>query len=211
MNRMIKNILFDFGGVIINIDPPSVMHELVTMGLKDPYALHEKLLAENAYVRLETNALAPAEFRHMIRDFSGLDLTDEQIDRAWNTIIKDIPNERIELIERLKKEHKVYLLSNSNSIHYDYYNHYVKERFGYESLDAIFDRAWYSFRMGLYKPDPEIFRTVLREGGMDAGETLFIDDMEKNVEAAKEVGLKGYHLADGMDVVEAFKILNFEF
>jgi putative hydrolase of the HAD superfamily len=202
---MIKNILFDFGGVIINIDPMSVIHELSQMGVDDGMKLHQELLKENAYVRLETNELSPGGFRDLVRKFTGKSFSDNEIDHAWNTIIKDIPMERVELIERLKKKYRVYLLSNSNSIHYDYYNRYVRENFGHDSLDAIFDRAWYSFRMGLYKPDPEIFLRVLNEGGMVAEETLFIDDNLKNVEAARTVGLKGYHLKDGEDVVDIFE------
>jgi putative hydrolase of the HAD superfamily len=131
--------------------------------------------------------------------------SDAEIDHAWNTIIKDIPVERIELIERLKKEYKVYLLSNSNAIHYDYYNLYVKNNFDYESLDAIFEKAWYSFRMGLFKPDPRIYEQVLQEGGLVGEETLFIDDKLENVEAAERVGLKGYYLKEGEDVVGIFK------
>jgi putative hydrolase of the HAD superfamily len=201
---MIKNILFDFGGVIINIDPLSVVHELAKMGVDNGLELHHKLSERNAFVRLEKSEISPAEFRDMVREFSGKDLTDQQIDTAWNSIIKEIPTYRIEEIERLKKNYGVYLLSNSNSIHYDYYSQYVSEKFGYESLDAIFDRAWYSFRMGLYKPDPEIFRKVLEEGNLVADETVFIDDMERNVEAAIQVGLKGYHLKEGEDVVDIF-------
>jgi putative hydrolase of the HAD superfamily len=167
--------------------------------------LYQQLAGQEVFVRFEKGEITPAGFRELIREHTGKDLSDGQIDAAWNSIIKDIPTYRIELIERLKKNYRVFLLSNSNSIHYDYYNRYVRESFGYESLDVIFDRAWYSFRMGLYKPDPEIFKRVLKEGGLVAEETLFIDDMERNVEAAKDVGLHGYHLKAGEDVTAIFK------
>lgn len=201
---MIRNILFDFGGVIIDIDPPSVIYELMKMGVSDGLGLHEHLSAQDAYVRLEKGELSPAGFRRLIRDYTGLPLTDDQIDHAWNTIIKEIPPARVELLNRLRKDYGVYLLSNTNPIHYDYYNVYVKKNFGLERLDDLFDRAWYSYRMRLFKPDPEIFRRVLDEGGLVAAETVFIDDLAVNVEAAKEVGLQGYHLKKGEDVVEIF-------
>jgi putative hydrolase of the HAD superfamily len=202
---MIKNILFDFGGVIINIDPYSVIYELAKLGVDNGMELHLHLKEQKAYSRLEKSEISPAEFRDMVRGFTGKALSDEEIDHAWNSIIKDIPQHRIDLLERLKMNYRIFLLSNSNSIHYEYYNQYVRKNFNYESLDSIFDRAWYSFRMGLYKPDPKIFKAVLKEGGLIAGETLFIDDNEKNVVAAKKVGLKGYHLKEGEDVVEIFE------
>jgi len=202
---MIRNILFDFGGVIIDIDPPSVIYELMKMGVSNGLELHQHLSAHDAYVRLEKNELSPAGFRQLIRDFTGLDLSDAQIDHAWNTIIKDIPPARVELLGRLRKKYGVYLLSNTNAIHYAYYNVYVKKNFGLDKLDELFDRAWYSYQMGLFKPDPEIFRRVLDEGGLVAEETVFIDDLAANVAAAESVGLKGYHLKEGEDVVEVFE------
>ena len=202
---MIRNILFDFGGVIIDIDPPSVIYELMKMGVTKGLELHQHLSGHDAYVRLEKNELSPDEFRGLIRSFTGLPLTDAQIDHAWNTIIKDIPEPRMELIKRLRKKYGVYLLSNTNAIHYDYYNLYIKKNFGFERLDDVFDRAWYSFQMGLFKPDPEIFRRVLAEGNLVAEETVFIDDNEDNVSAAEKVGLKGYHLKKGEDVVGIFE------
>ena len=202
---MIKNILFDFGNVIINIDPQSVLHELARMGLSDGMELHRKLQQDDAYVRMEKDELSPAGFRDLVRKHSGKDFTDAQIDHAWNSIIKDLPIERIDLIERLKKSYKVFLLSNTNSIHYDHYNQYIREKFGYASLDAIFHRAWYSFRMGLYKPDLRIYEQVLREGGLIGEETLFIDDKQENVETAERVGIKGYHLKEGEDVTDLFE------
>jgi putative hydrolase of the HAD superfamily len=202
---MIRNILFDFGGVIIDIDPPSVIYELMKMGVTNGLELHQHLSGHDAYVKLEKNEISPEGFRGLIRDFTKLPLTDAQIDHAWNTIIKDIPPARVELIKRLRKKYGVYLLSNTNAIHYEYYNLYVKKHFGYDRLDDLFDRAWYSFQMGLFKPDPEIFRRVLHEGGLVAEETVFIDDLATNVAAAESVGLKGYHLKEGEDVVEVFE------
>lgn len=202
---MIRNILFDFGGVIIDIDPPAVIHELVRIGVKDGLALHKSLLERNAYFALEKNELKPPAFRDLIRELTGMPLTDSAIDGAWNSIIGGIPGHRMELLKRLRKEYRIFLLSNSNAIHYDYYNVYVKREYGLESLDSLFDRTWYSFRLGLFKPDPEIFRRVLSEGNLKAEETLFIDDNAANVTAAEQLGLKGFHLRQGMDVTEVFE------
>ncbi len=204
MENQIKNIIFDFGGVIINIDPLSVVSELQNMGYKNILKLHEKLLADNAYVKLELGTLSPAEFRQIIKDFLGGNLSDQQIDFAWNSIIKDIPPGRIELLEKVRKNYKSFLLSNSNEIHYEYYNDYVKKNFSYENLSSLFDKAYYSFKMRLYKPDPVIFQKILKENDLKASETIFIDDTRVNVDAANELGIKGYHLDDGIDVRDLF-------
>lgn len=201
---MIRNIIFDFGGVIINIDPQSVLNELNKQGHDNLPELHQHLLFNNAYVRLETGELSPAGFREMIRSRLGKPATDRQIDQAWNAIIKDIPHERIRMLEKARKEYGVYLLSNTNPIHYDHYNHYIRENFGYQLLDDLFDKAYYSFRLQLYKPDTRIFDHVVGDAGITPGETLFIDDNPENVKAAVRIGLKGIHLADGMEVTNLF-------
>lgn len=201
---MIKNIIFDFGGVIIDIDPQSVATELAGMGYENIIGLHQFLLKENAYVRIETGDLSPEGFREMIRNFLEKPITDEQIDLAWNAIIKDIPPERIHLLETLRPNYRLFLLSNSNPIHYEHYNRYIKSHFGYPGLDSLFERAYYSFRLGMYKPDPEIFRFVLNDSRLVPGETLFIDDNRKNAEAATAMGILGWHLDDSKDVTDLF-------
>ena len=204
INNTIKNIIFDFGGVIIPVDPMAYSRGMIELGCRDMQALHDLFLKEQVYSRFEKGLMSPDEFRNRLR--SGLDnhVTDGQLDRAWNMILGEIPDQRVKFLEKIRTKYHIFLLSNTNKIHYDFYQEHFSKSFGYDSLDLLFERAYYSFQLNLYKPDPAIFNHVLRDAGIEAGETLFIDDYLINVEAAKKCGLQAIHLADGMEVAELF-------
>jgi len=200
---MIKNILFDFGGVIIPIEPMAFAREMTAMGCSDIAALHERFLREEVYTRFEKGQMSPEDFRLMLR--TGLDnhATDQQLDRAWNLILGEIPSHRVRFLEGLKSKYRTFLLSNTNKIHYDHYQEQFCKAYGYSSLDDLFEKAYYSFKIGLYKPDPAIFEYVLKDSGLIPEETLFIDDYSTNIEAAKKLGFNLIHLSDGSEVGEA--------
>jgi putative hydrolase of the HAD superfamily len=202
MNPSIKNIIFDFGGVIIPVDPMAYAGGMLELGCKDIAALHELFMKEQVYIRFEKGQISPAEFRDMLR--KGLDnhASDEQLDKAWNLIIGEVPPHRVSFLEKLKTKYRTFLLSNTNRIHYDYYQDQFRKAFHYDSLDLLFEKAYYSFHLNLYKPDPAIFEHVLNDSGLDPAETLFIDDYIINVEAARSCGLQAIHIADGMEVAE---------
>jgi glucose-1-phosphatase len=199
---MIKNIIFDFGGVIIPIDPMAYAGGMIALGCKDISALHERFMKEQVYIRFEKGEMSPEEFRMMLR--TGLDnhATDEQLDRAWNLILGKIPPHRVKFLEEIKLKYRTFLLSNTNKIHYDHYQEQFCITYSYSSLDDLFEKAYYSFQLKLYKPDPAIFEFVLKDSGLEPAETLFIDDYQANVEAAGKLGLQTFHLTDGMEVAE---------
>lgn len=205
MKKPVKNIIFDFGGVIIPIDPMAFAGGLIELGCRDVLSLHESFMREDIYARYEKNELSPAEFRNMLR--RGLDnhTTDEQLDRAWNLIIGQIPPHRVSFLESLRPRYRTFLLSNTNKIHYDYYQEQFSRTFPYPSLDSLFEKAYYSFHLGLYKPDPAIFEYVIQDSRLNPEETLFIDDYQANVEAARKCGLQGIHLEDGMEVASVIE------
>jgi epoxide hydrolase-like predicted phosphatase len=202
MKTEIKNIIFDFGGVIIPVDPMAYAGGMIELGCSDISALHERFMKEQVYIRFEKGEMSPAEFRQMLR--TGLDnhATDQQLDRAWNLILGQVPPHRVKFLEDIRSKYRTFLLSNTNSIHYDRYQDQFRKTYGYSSLDDLFEKAYYSFHLGLYKPDPAIFEYVLKNSGLDPSETLFVDDYLTNIEAAKALGLKVLHLEEGMEVVE---------
>jgi putative hydrolase of the HAD superfamily len=199
---MIKNIIFDFGGVIIPIDPMAYAGGMIALGCSDIAGLHERFMEEKVYSRFETGQMSPAEFRLELR--SGIDnhARDEDLDKAWNLIIGEIPPHRVKFLEELKPRYRTFLLSNTNKIHYDHYQLHVRNAFGYNLLDDLFERAYYSFQLGLYKPDPAIFEHVIKEHNLIPSETLFVDDFLVNIEAARALGLHVLHLLEGMEVAE---------
>ncbi len=202
----IKNIIFDLGGVIINIDVSAVMRELEKMGHDQAMELNHYLIRNDVFIRLETGELSPDEFRNIIRKQLGKPLTDHEIDRAWNTIIGDIPPERIRLLESVRKNYRTFLLSNTNLIHFNHYNDYIRSSYGYDRLEDLFDKAYFSFQLGMYKPDPKIFEHVIKDAGLLPHDTLFIDDAKINTDSASESGIMGFYLHDGISVSDLFDV-----
>jgi putative hydrolase of the HAD superfamily len=202
MKSVIKNIIFDFGGVIIPVDPMAFAGGMMNLGCKDIAALHERFIRDEVYSRFEKDEISPEEFRMMLRNGLTHPVSDELLDRAWNLIIGEVPPHRVAYLEGLRPKYRTFLLSNTNKIHYDYYQQQFSQRFGYQSLDGLFEKAYYSFQLGLYKPDPVIFEFVINDSGLVPEETLFIDDYLSNVEVARQCGLQAIHLGNGKDVTE---------
>lgn len=188
---MIKNLIFDFGGVIIDIEPIRVGQSFKEMGVKNIEKVHEAAIAKGLYIDLEKGLITPAEFRDGLRAVSGLKLTDQQIDDAWNSMIIAFPKSRFDLMNELKKNYNVYLLSNTNEIHYRYFNQYLNKNMGAKSLEDFFTRCFYSHQMKMRKPDQEIFIKMIDDLKIKPSETLYFDDISENVTAASELGIHG--------------------
>ena len=201
----IKNIIFDFGGVILDIDPQLTVNELVKLGFSDFDKLMTPKFTESIIGKFERGILTPEVFRAKLKEFLEIDITDQQLDDAWNSLLYDIPAERIEIIENVKKNYQIILLSNSNEIHYDLFVRDLQLRFGYREFDELFHKAYFSFDLHLLKPDPDIYEFVINQHGFTPGETLFIDDKIENIEAAKKLGLLTYQLEKPERVRDIFK------
>ncbi len=190
----IKTIIFDFGGVIIDIDPKITITKLEELGFTDTEKFQSKEFIDDIVRKFERGIFTPEIFRKRLRAFLNMDITDQQIDDAWNALIYDIPAERIEVLEQVKNNYKMLLLSNSNELHYDIYVRDLQLRFGYREFDELFDKAYFSFDTHLSKPDPEAFEFLLYQHELDPSETLFIDDNKENINAARGLGIKTYLL-----------------
>ena len=193
-SQNIETIIFDFGGVIIDIDPQITIQKLQGLGFTDVEKLRSKEFIDDIVRKFERGIYTPEVFRRRLRAFLEMKITDQQIDDAWNALIYDIPAERIEVLEQVKKNYKMFLLSNSNELHYDIYVRDLQLRFGYREFDELFDKAYFSFDTHLSKPDPEAFEFILYQHELNPAETLFIDDNEDNIKAARELGIKTYLL-----------------
>lgn len=201
----IKNIIFDFGGVIINIDESNVTQALIDRGSKNVDKLHQHLLDNNIYNKLETGKISDQEFREEIKNKSDLDLNDQDVDDIWNTLIMDLPPNRFRLLEEIRNNYKTFLLSNTDVIHHYFYQDMFRNKYGLMSLDELFEKGYYSFMIGIRKPDPEIFQIVLEENALIPAETLFIDDTLNNVLAARKLGMYAWHLKADEEITDLFQ------
>jgi FMN phosphatase YigB (HAD superfamily) len=200
--QTIKNIIFDLGGVLLNIDFKETEMAFAALGIGNFNAYYTLQSATPLFEDLETGKITPEVFYESFRAFVKTSLTDEQIMQAWNALLVGFPPERITWLKEIAKRYKIYLLSNTNAIHYDAITKKYRATIKDKSFDELFVKAYYSHILGLRKPSKEIFEAVLKNENLVAAETVFIDDSEANIEAAKRVGLQTIHLPTPKTVLE---------
>ncbi|WP_372752268.1 HAD family hydrolase [Labilibaculum sp.] len=189
----IPNIIFDFGGVILNINTDQAVKSFKEIGLSDTSLVKKEYQTNGLFDRLEKGMISADEFRTEIRTHINATVSDEQIDSAWNSMLLDLPYERLELLGKLKENHRLFLLSNTNIIHWEAYMGMIQKVHG-TCLSDFFEKDYYSHNMGLRKPDPKIYTSLLEKEGLKASETLFVDDMRANIDAARLLGLQTHYL-----------------
>jgi len=189
-----KNIIFDLGGVIINIDLSLTMTAFEELGIKDVPKLFSTTLQQQLFDFQEKGTITSAQFRDEIRKFSTVHLLDSQIDEAWNALLLDLPKARLELLEKVKCSHRTFLLSNTNEIHIQTIQRYLNKEYGISDLSSFFEKTYLSYQLGMRKPDAELFKLVLDENKLNPSETLFIDDSKQHILAAEKLGIQTYWL-----------------
>lgn len=189
-----KNIIFDFGGVILNLDYQRTISAFQALGLKDFEASYTQLAQSELFDQLERGEVTPSEFRNGLREAFEKEVSDEELDEAWNAMLLDLPAERLELIRKIGSEKNISLLSNTNEIHVACFEGELKRQHGFVDLSSFFDTVYYSSRVGMRKPEVRIFEMVIDKEGYLPSETLFIDDSPQHIEGAKKAGLNTYHL-----------------
>lgn len=202
MSKPIKNIIFDLGGVFLNIDFQLTSQAFETLGVKNFNQMFSQHYSNPLFELLETGKMDEDSFYEVFRQESKTQLTNQQIKAAWNALLLDFPAERIEWLEEIASRYRIFLFSNTNQIHYDYFIDQFNAAYPNKNFDQFFIKAYYSQHLGLRKPYPNSFQAILTEQGLDPAETLFIDDTIKNVEAAQILGLQTVHLKAPLTVLD---------
>ena len=190
----IKNIIFDLGGVLLDIDLKKSINAFEKLGIENFEEMFSQFKADDLFEKLETGMLNEHEFYSAIKKRTRVNITDKEIANAWNALILDFRTESLLFLEKLATQYSLYLLSNTNSIHLKYFQQLFTKQTGKPLLDGYFSKAWYSHEVGLRKPGAAIFEFVLKEENLVAAETLFIDDTLINIETAQSMGFKTHHL-----------------
>lgn len=200
MNTTIRNLIFDLGGVLYDLDVEGCLQAFEQAGLTEVRQLITGTNEAGIFQAYETGEISTPRFREEARKLIGNpQLTDEEIDRMWSRMLVYLPQEKLNLLSELGKQYNIYLLSNTNELHWEYV---VQQAFtvrGYQVSD-FFRQVFLSFRMKLAKPNPAIFLTALESAGLQAEETLFIDDSPVNCQAAESVGIQAIHYTPGEDL-----------
>lgn len=194
-----KAIIFDLGGVLLNIDFKLTEKAFRELGVDNFAVFFNQFHSNDLFKRLETG-IDDQLFYDDLRTATGLSLTNDQIRDAWNALLLDYRTESLAILPQLREKYKLYLLSNTNEIHLREFQRRYEVLSPGHVFDELFDAAYYSHRIGHRKPNASAFEYVLQKHELAPAETIFIDDSINNIEAAQQLGLQTIHLLPGMKV-----------
>lgn len=197
----VKNIIFDLGGVILTIDLRKTQDAFTALGVKNIDEVFGTGHIGSFFKLYEMGEIDDSAFIASVQSMAGINLASEKVIEAWNALLIGFPPERINFLKKIRSKYRLFLLSNTSSLHHSRFHEIFKQEFG-GSLDDLFDKAYYSHIIKLHKPDTASYKLIIDENRLDPHETLFIDDSATNVEGAAKTGLKGIHLAQGKTILE---------
>lgn len=203
----LKNLIFDLGDVIIPIDLTAPVRNFAMLANLPEEEVRAIWIQHDIFKHYETGLIDDEAFRGHVRRLlkkrndAPDSWADEVIDTAWNTVLLDLPVERIERIKELQANHRLFLLSNTSPIHIRRVNQ-VLTSLNQPTLEELFERVFYSYEVKLMKPSPEIYQYVLTEAGLNAEETAFFDDNMANIQAAMVLGIQGVHVQPPKTIID---------
>lgn len=200
----IRNIIFDLGGVLLNINPKKTIEAFGKLGMEQLVGDKGLSYDHEIFYLMEQGKITSDEFRKGVLQLLPNRISFQEIDAAWTAMLLDFPAIRVELVKNLRKDFKIYLFSNTNAIHVDKFHSNFRNQHGFE-VSTLFDKDFYSNEIGYRKPSPESYQEIIRLSGIDPEESLFIDDSHQNIESAIASGLKGFWLEPGQTVENLFQ------
>jgi HAD superfamily hydrolase (TIGR01509 family) len=197
----VKNIIFDLGGVLLNLDVAQTRDAFIKLGLTQIDDLFRIGHAASFFKDYEVGTISDDEFVEKARQLSLPGTSNDQVIDAWNVMLLDFPAERVQFLNQLKNKYRLFLFSNTNAIHLKAFHKSYQDVYG-TAMDDLFEKAYYSHVISHRKPDVAAFEYVIKDSELDAAETLFIDDALVNVEGARLAGLQAIHLTDGKTILD---------
>lgn len=209
MNKMIdkkiNTVIFDLGGVLFDIDYKYTQQAFQKLGATTDFnAVYSQQKQAGIFDEFEKGNISPAQFRVGLKEWLPTSVTDKQIDDAWNALLIGFPPDKVGLLSELKKKYDLFLLSNTNEIHLPEVMNMIDNAHVPGQLGKLFSKEYYSCRMGLRKPDKEIYESVIIENNLNPASTLFVDDLIQNIEGAKVTGLQTLHCTASVSLKEYF-------
>ncbi len=196
-----KAIIFDLGGVILNINYQNTIDKFLKLGVKNASTVYSNKIQTDLFNQIETGKITDKKFLEELQTTTNA--TIYQLKEAWNAMLLDLPKERINLLEKLKADFPIFLLSNTNAIHISA----IKQSLGesaYTKFYKLFNKVYYSHEIGFRKPNKEAFQLILKENNLNANEVVFIDDSPQHIEGAKKIGMNTHHLKYGEEITTLF-------
>jgi len=199
----IKNLLFDFGGVIVGINKENAVRRFKEIGVENIEDFLGEFRQKGIFLEIEEGKITREQFYDEFRKLVGKNISDDDIDSGWLAFLTDIPPYKLELLKELRKKYKVYLLSNTNPIIMEWAHSPKFSKTG-EALSDFFDKVFFSYEIGYAKPEKESFEAVINGAGLNPSETLFLDDGQSNLDEAAKLGFKTYLVDQDEDLRKVF-------
>ena len=186
---MIKNIIFDFGGIILDLHYTASFEAVSSLLDVQMHRYEIPQVFNDVFEEYEKGLISSNELHQQLQILSGKTFSYSELVSAWNAMLLDIPMHRLDFLKEIQKEYRIYLLSNTNAIHMNWVSDFLQEDLGIAGFNALFTKAYYSHIIKMRKPDAEIFQYVLKDSELHHHETLFIDDSKEHIETASQLGI----------------------
>jgi putative hydrolase of the HAD superfamily len=201
---MIRNIVFDMGGVIVDVHRDEAIRQFKAIGVMDADRQIDANNHQGLFLAFENGDIDAEEFRRQLSAHAGKDIAMEAVVKAWRSIISKPLQYKLDYILELRKKYKVYLLTNNNPILIDWArtSDFSEVRL---PITCYFDKLYISYEMKCTKPGCLIYEKMIQDSGIKPSETLFIEDGIHNINTAKELGFHVYHAVNGEDWRESIR------
>ena len=200
----INAIIFDLGGVLLDINYWLTIEAFNNLGCSDFKSIYNQQKQSQLFDDFETGKVSSETFRKSLQKQMQFSISNVEFDNAWNKMLLQLPEKRIELLEKLNKKFSLFLLSNTNEIHIKAFKKIISSSIGYERFENCFKKVYFSSEIGNRKPNASCFEMVLSENKLSAAKTLFIDDSIQHVEGAYKIGIKTLLIESGEELVSIF-------
>ena len=190
----IKNLVFDLGGVIIDLHINATLDEFSRLSGKKQEEIKGSYFGPDFFHKYEKGLISNGEFKQALSDLLDISVSDDMLERAWNMMLGKINPVRVETLRKLADEYNLLLLSNTNEMHEQAFNDILYQSCSVKTMHEIFHKVYYSHEIHMRKPDEDIFLHVLEDNGIEAHETLFLDDMVENLKTASRLGINTFHV-----------------
>ena len=200
--KNIKAIIFDLGGVILNINYQNTIDAFKKLGVKNPESFYSKKKQINLFNKFEIGKINIKEFLLELQK-ATYNASVKEVKHAWNSMLLDLPENRVNLLTKINESYSIFLLSNTNAIHISEFKKTLGEN-EYVKFYNLFKKVYFSHKIGLRKPHVEAFKLILDENKLPAHKVLFIDDSLQHIQGAKKIGIKTHHLKDNDEIATLF-------
>ncbi|MFT5665957.1 MAG: FMN phosphatase YigB (HAD superfamily) [Vicingaceae bacterium] len=199
----IKNIIFDLGNVIIDLDTEATKQDFKFLYGPDYEEVMADLKERNIFKKFETGSISTQTFLNELASYDD-NITFDEIKNAWSAMLLDIPEENYKILKKTKENYKTFCLSNTNKLHIDFIYKQLKSTKGVTNLNGFFEKVYLSHEVGKRKPNEDIFQLVLDNHNLVPSETLFIDDIKKHLQGAEKLGIRTIHMDEDMRLSDLF-------